>query len=104
MRDMGHEVDYAINGIVAWDLAQKIKPEVLVLDIALPDVSGFDVISRLRAHPALAQTHVIALTGLPLSRAEILARGFDDFVGKPVEFRLLEAALRRKNDLMQSSG
>jgi CheY-like chemotaxis protein len=96
VKDMGHEVDYAINGTVAWDLAQRTKPEVLLLDLALPDISGFDILRNLRADPELADTHVIAVTGIPVSRAEVLARGFNDMVSKPVEFRFLEAALNRR--------
>jgi two-component system cell cycle response regulator len=95
LKDMGHEVDYAINGTVAWDMARRMRPQVVMLDIALPDVSGFDLIPRLRAQPELSKSYVIAVTGLPLTRAEVLARGFDDFVGKPIEFRFLEAALHR---------
>jgi DNA-binding response OmpR family regulator len=96
LRDMGHEVDYAINGTVAWDMAQRMRPQVVMLDIALPDVSGFDLISKLRAQPGLAEAYVIAVTGLPVTRAEVVRRGFDDYVGKPIEFNFLEAALRRK--------
>ena len=44
----GHAVDYAINATVAMDLAERLQPDVIVLDVALPDGSGLDLCQRIR--------------------------------------------------------
>src|SRR5712664_856053 len=60
LRDMGHEVDYAINGYAALDIASRIRPEIVLLN--LPGLSGFEVCKRINANPALKPIRVIALT------------------------------------------
>src|SRR5258705_4472243 len=62
LRDMGHEVEYAINGYAALDMATRLRPEVVLLDLNLPGLSGFDVCRRIKANPALQVVRVIALT------------------------------------------
>ena len=62
LRDMGHEVEYAINGYVAVDMAAQFHPEFVFLDLALPGMNGFEVCRRLKRQPGLERTRVIALT------------------------------------------
>ena len=89
----GHAVDYAINATVAMDLAQRLTPDVIVLDVALPDGSGLSIAGELRRTPGLEKTYLIAITGTPVTRAEALAAGFDEFLEKPVSFSMLEGLL-----------
>jgi len=93
VRDCGHHTDYAINGIVALELAQRTKPDVLLLDVFLPDTTGFELVRQLRLNPELKNLYVIGITGQHVERSEALAGGFDQLLTKPVEFRHVEAAL-----------
>ena len=93
LRDRGHHVDYAINGIVALDLAQRTRPEVVVLDIGLPDASGFLVARQLRRVPHLRNVWIIGVTGLAVERNEALASGFNELLKKPLDPNALEQLL-----------
>src|ERR687895_1027230 len=63
---MGHEVQFAINGFAAIDIARSFRPEVIILDIGLPDFKGDQIARQLKYEPGLENTRVIAMTGLPL--------------------------------------
>src|SRR5690349_17494363 len=62
LKDSGHHVDFAINGIVAIDLAGRIKPDVILLDMVLPDSSGLSIARHVRRTPELEKTYLIAMT------------------------------------------
>lgn len=97
----GHKVLTAERGSVALELAQKDPPDLVLLDLMLPDTSGLDVCRRLKGDPALKQVPVIMLT----ARSEEIDRvvgfelGADDYVVKPFSVRELvlriQAVLRR---------
>ncbi len=95
LRDMGHEVDYAINGYAALDIASRIRPQVVLLDLNLPGLSGFDVCRRIKANPALKGTRVIALTAYTQDeyRQRATAMGCENYLVKPVDPRELEKLL-----------
>jgi len=95
LRDMGHEVDYAINGYAAVDLAKRLRPEVVLLDLNLPGLSGFEVCKRIKAMPELRRTRVIAITAYAKEeyRDRSLAAGCDLHLVKPVDPRELEELL-----------
>jgi DNA-binding response OmpR family regulator len=96
LEDMGHYVDYAINGIVALDLAQRSVPDVILLDIGLPDVSGLHLARQLRRLPGSMDAYILGITGLSISPAEALAAGFDEVFTKPLAPAILEARLEAR--------
>jgi CheY-like chemotaxis protein len=61
-------------------------PELVLLDISLPSMTGLEVLEHMRADPALARLPVIALTAhaMPDDREKFLAQGFDAYVSKPI--------------------
>src|SRR5258706_14762095 len=71
LRDMGHEVEFAINGYAALEAARRFRPEVVLLDIRLPDTTGWEIARRLKREAAerrlsggeAAEPRVIAVTG-----------------------------------------
>src|SRR5712672_3512460 len=63
LRDMGHEVEFAINGYAALEAARRFRPEVVLLDIRLPDANGWEVARRLRGEASGRPVRVIAITG-----------------------------------------
>lgn len=88
---MGHEVAVAHDGEAALPLADRTRPDVVLLDLGLPGMNGLEVCERLRALPHGAQMRVVALTGWG-ARTEseaALASGFDAVALKPVSARKL---------------
>lgn len=64
-------------------------PDLVVMDIHLPGMSGIDAVRRLRADAALARVPVIAFTAsvMPQDRSQVMAAGFDGFVSKPIDLK-----------------
>ena len=74
------------------------RPDLVLLDVSLPELDGTEVLRRLRADPALAGLPVVALTAHAIAgdREKYLALGFDDYVAKPiVDEQLLFDAIAR---------
>ena len=93
LKDRGHSVDYAINGIVALDLAQRVKPHVILLDIGLPDANGMTVARNLRGMPGLEQLFIVGITGQAMSRDDALRGGLDELLKKPIDPAVLDSLL-----------
>lgn len=93
----GWSVDVAADGIEALRLANVSHPRLILLDISMPKLDGFDTCGVLRAQPWAAGSHMIAVTGHSMDEVEERARkvGFDAFLLKPVDpEELLETARR----------
>ena len=80
------EAGNAEDGIV---LARERKPDLVLMDIQLPGMSGIDAIGVLRADPATAAIPVAAVTAsvMPQDRNKITEAGFDAYVGKPINLK-----------------
>jgi signal transduction histidine kinase/DNA-binding response OmpR family regulator len=87
LRLAGHDVHVCHDGPAAVAAAVELVPEVVLLDIGLPGMDGFEVARRLRAHPALARTLLVAVTGYGQSQDLDRSRevGFDHHLVKPVD-------------------
>jgi Response regulator containing a CheY-like receiver domain and a GGDEF domain len=95
IRMMGHEVEFAINGFAAIDVARKYRPDIVILDLGLPDFRGDHLATQLKYEPGLEQTRIIAISGLPQENLEECARraGCAEFYRKPIEPTKLEEIL-----------
>jgi CheY-like chemotaxis protein len=94
--DMGHEAAYATDGAAALQMARKLQPQFVLLDIGLPDLDGGEVATRLRRTPGCENAVIIALTGLgDEQRPRMLQAGCDAFYTKPLEINLIEGLLKR---------
>ena len=62
---MGHEVQFAINGFAALDVAREFRPDVILLDIGLPDFTGCAIARQLKWEPQLRHTRIFAISALP---------------------------------------
>jgi CheY-like chemotaxis protein len=91
----GHEVRMAASGPAALEIAGEFLPDVIFLDIGLPEMDGYEVARRLRAAPATAGVRIITLTGYGRAqdRRRAEAGGFDHHLVKPVEFDRLQEVL-----------
>ncbi|MCC7546396.1 MAG: PAS domain S-box protein [Burkholderiales bacterium] len=88
----GHEARCAFDGREALDMAEHFAPDVVLLDIGLPGMSGYDLAARIRAREALRQVTLIAVTGYGQEedRRRVRAAGFDHHLVKPVDPDALE--------------
>ncbi|MDO9049015.1 MAG: PAS domain S-box protein [Methylobacter sp.] len=91
----GHEVETADCGMKAIERAQVFRPQVVLLDIGLPDLDGYETAKRLRALPETQDTTLIALTGYgqPDDRKCSQSAGFNHHLLKPLNFDELSALL-----------
>jgi CheY-like chemotaxis protein len=88
----GHEVLLAIDGQQAIEVARAEQPDVVLMDLSLPVIDGWEATRRLRADPATAGLRIIALTSHAMAgdRERALAAGCDDYDTKPLDLpRLL---------------
>ena len=78
------------------ELARRERPDLLICDLLMPEVSGFDAIARIRLEPALMTLPIIVLTGEEGSEVErrVLELGADDYVNKPLDGKLLLSRVR----------
>jgi len=92
---MGNEVFTAYDGASALGLAQRHRPEIVLLDLGMPEVDGYEIARRLRAEPWGNQLTLVALTGWGQlgDRQRSRAAGFDQHLVKPVEPDLLRRTL-----------
>ena len=93
----GHEVMIAVDGAEGLAAASRAQPDLILMDLSLPVLDGWEAIKRLKADDGLKSIPVIALTAHALmsDRDEVLKIGGDDFDTKPVDFtRLLEKIAR----------
>lgn len=91
----GHEVRVAHCGEKGMMAAREFAPEVVLLDIGLPDVDGYEVARRLRAEPELRATRLIAMTGYSAEadRRRAEAAGFHGYLVKPIDYDVLAELL-----------
>ena len=87
----------AVNGEEALTAAAKQRPDLILMDIQLPIMDGYEATRRIKADPTLAHVPVIAVTSYALSgdKAKARAAGCDDFVSKPYSPRQLLAKIRQ---------
>lgn len=91
----GHRVQQAQDGFAALSLIAESPPDVVLLDIGLPRMDGFEVCRRIRQHQDGKPSFVIAISGYsePCFRAQAAEAGIDIYLIKPVEFGQLEKLL-----------
>ncbi|MEI7942151.1 MAG: response regulator [Candidatus Riflemargulisbacteria bacterium] len=77
----------AVNGIEGIEMALKFKPNLILMDIALPIMDGIEAFKKIRNNPELQHIKVIALTASAMTqdRETVLAHGFDAFIPKPID-------------------
>lgn len=94
---MGCAFITAENGEKAIFFAHSYQPDLILLDIMLPDINGIDIVTQLRQDSRTKNTIVIAVTALarPEDRANVLAAGCNDYISKPYVVDELEVILSR---------
>ncbi|MBI1852197.1 MAG: response regulator [Planctomycetes bacterium] len=92
----GYDLVFADSGREALKVATQQRPDLILLDVMMPDMDGFEACRRLRAHPWLAEVPIILVTALDdrHSRVAGIESGADDFVSKPIDRLELRARVR----------
>jgi CheY-like chemotaxis protein len=83
-----HEVEHAATGARAFAAAMKNPPDLILLDLSLPDMHGYRLAEKLRAQPSLDRTLIVALTGHGITGTPALSKaaGIDAHYRKPMDF------------------
>ncbi|HEY8233649.1 MAG: response regulator [Vicinamibacterales bacterium] len=91
----GHDVLLAADGMQAILMAESEAPDLILLDMSLPVIDGWEAARRLKASPATARVPIVALTAHAMAgdREKALAAGCDDYDTKPVDFLNLTAKI-----------
>lgn len=87
----GHDVEVAQNGLRAVELVGQNSFDLVLMDLQMPDMDGFEATAAIRAIPGAARIPIVALTAhaLPSDRDRCLAAGMDDYLAKPLDIRKL---------------
>lgn len=101
----GYQVVTVLNGEDAVQFALRETPQLIILDIMLPDIDGFEVIRRLREHPKSMHIPIIVLSALgePEHKAQAFEKDVDDYITKPFHTEELLARVRRQLRRLQQS-
>jgi two-component system cell cycle response regulator len=91
-----YDLYFANDGLQALEMANSVRPDLILLDVMMPEINGFEVCRRLRATPDLTHIPVIMVTALDdrMSRLQGIQSGADDFVSKPFDSAELRARVR----------
>ena len=86
-RDLGIDIHIANNGREGYEKAQELRPDLILMDLHMPLMDGFETVRKIRANPLLARTPVVALSADAFIEQQkgALDAGFDDYITKPVD-------------------
>jgi CheY-like chemotaxis protein len=99
LEEMGHDTEVADSGLDALDLLENLRPDLIIMDIVMPGISGIEVTKKIKANPALAGVPVVAFTSQ--SNHGQWAEIFDDYLVKPFGYDDLAKIISR---FIQQSG
>ena len=99
----GYKLHYLSSGAKAVEHLEAFQPDVILLDVMMPDLNGLDVCRRLKAHPQWKHIPVIMVTALNAKEdlAQCLSQGANDFIGKPINGMELRARVRSMLQIKQ---
>ncbi len=97
LRAYGHVVETAGDATQALQALEQRRPDLILLDLQLPDIDGFELARRLKADPVTRDIPIVAVTSyaMPTDKAQALAAGCDDYVTKPINTRELPQLVAR---------
>jgi CheY-like chemotaxis protein len=106
LRRAGHTVHVSQSALKAIELIEAIHPDIVFLDLAMPDVDGFEVAKQVRRHPRFTETTVVAVTGYDGAAFRERARyaGFNKYLVKPVPIAEIETVVETVRQALLGSG
>jgi CheY-like chemotaxis protein len=95
LREGGHRVETATNPLYALTLATQFSAEIVLLDIGMPVMNGYEVLTRLKRNFPRARFYAITGRSQEETRSKATEAGFDGYFVKPLDFASLEEVLER---------
>jgi CheY-like chemotaxis protein len=97
---MGHDVNEAENGQQGYEKAIESTPDIVISDISMPGLSGYELAQKIRSHAPMQNVVLVALTGYGqvADREKAKESGFDYHLVKPVDAKTLAAFLNELNN------
>jgi two-component system cell cycle response regulator DivK len=97
LRHKGHETLEAVNGEDGVRLAHERRPDLVLMDIQLPDIDGMEALGRIRADRSLDAVPVLAVSAsvMPDDQQKIISSGFDAFITKPINLKQFVETVQR---------
>jgi pilus assembly protein CpaE len=110
LESRGFEVSVADNGVLGWQAARDVQPDLIVSDVAMPEMDGYELVRTIRRNPSTAAIPVILLSAM--READRVVAGYesgaDDYLAKPVDMEVLrhkiDALLRRAQVTAPAAG
>jgi CheY-like chemotaxis protein len=95
LRSFGYSASSAQDGVAGLEAAKTGEYDLILTDILMPQLDGFEFAHLLRAEPGLARIPLVAVTALAMTgdRERILASGFDGYISKPIEPQVFKAQI-----------
>ena len=93
----GYRVLEAVNATTGLALARKERPDLILMDIQLPDINGITALKMIREDKAIARTPVVAVSAsaMPDEQQKIVASGFDSYITKPINMKVFLETVER---------
>jgi CheY-like chemotaxis protein len=87
LRRTGAEVQEAGNGLEALEAVRNLVPDLIIMDIQMPEMDGYETVAHMRQDPRLAATPIVGLSAYAMSsdREKALKSGFNGYIEKPIE-------------------
>jgi len=97
LQHQGHTTLEAVTGIDGVRIAREAKPDLVLMDIQLPDIDGIAALRQIRADPLLDAVPVLAVSAsvMPDEQQKIVTSGFDAFVTKPINLKQFRDTVKR---------
>jgi len=97
LRHRGHETIEAVTGTDGVRLAIERRPDLVLMDIQLPDIDGIAALGRIRTERTLDRMPVVAISAsvMPDEQQKIVASGFDAFITKPINLKAFQETVQR---------
>ena len=92
----GYQVYTALNGVLALEQAKKFKPDLIILDVMMPEMDGVNTCQQIRLDPEIEDTLILFLTARSEEYSELagFTAGADDYVTKPIKPKLLISRIK----------
>jgi CheY-like chemotaxis protein len=101
----GYEVTTVENGRDGIDAARRDKPDIILMDLSLPELDGWSAAREIKADPVLAKIPLIAVTAHTLAgdRRKALEAGFDSYISKPINIHMFDVTVGKVLEQKQNS-
>ena len=97
LKHNGYEVLEAVNATAGLKVARDERPDLILMDIQLPDINGITALKMIRADERIAGTPVVAVSAsaMPDEQQKIVASGFDSYITKPINMKVFLETVER---------